>query len=610
MSISNEETGTQPSTARPGGGFLVAPAPRGGIFSREQFDENVQLFVDTADKFWRDEVLTRLDKIEHKGTEVVDGKEIPVGVMLLRKAGELGLLAVDLPEEYGGLGQSKSAALRVVECFAGCASQAATIGAHGGIGTLPIAYFGTAEQKQRLLPKLATAEYVGCYCLTEPGAGSDALSGRTTATPVDGGAAFLINGAKQYITNGAWADTAVVFAGVKGKYSAFIVDLHSPGVTRGPEEKKMGIRGSSTTPVIFEDVRVPKDNLLGDIGDAANIALNILYVGRMKLGFASMGSAKYAIDLTVKFGNQRKQFSQPVISFEMQKAKLAGMVASVYALDSLCYRVCGDVDAALAKLDHAAPDYDARMIKAIRPFGVEAAIIKIAGSEVLMQVANSAVRMHGGYGFTEEYHVERVVRDNVIDTIFEGTNDINRAVIFGNLVQSIMGAEMPFRETLEQLHAEMRHGRYAVPAAEGPLAAEYNLVEQAKRALAYTVEQTIIGLGKDVRVEQQPGAAIADALIALYGAESTLARICGTLPNADARKAETLRSVAALVVHAACEDIRRQTLETLAHVVPAELSVKRPELLKLLAPLDSTVDVMAHRRAVADYTIETGRYPF
>ncbi|MBI4860100.1 MAG: acyl-CoA dehydrogenase family protein, partial [Candidatus Riflebacteria bacterium] len=547
--------------------------------------------------------------IEQKATVEVDGQQVPVGIWLLKKAGELGLVGLDVPEEYGGLGHDKTTSARLAEACAGCASQAATVGAHAGIGTLPIVLFGSKEQKERYLPRLATGEIVSCYALTEPGSGSDALSGNTTAVPTDDGSAFILNGEKLYITNGGWADLAIVFARVGDDYSGFIVDLHTPGCSRGAEEKKMGIRGSSTTSLVFQDVRVPRENMLGAPGDAARIALNILYLGRMKLGFGCLGTSKQAIDLTIKFGKDRKQFGQPVISFDIQKAKLADMVTSVFALDSLAYRTVGAIDCESAKLDKADPKHDEKVIEVLRSFGVETSIVKVVGSETLVKVANHAIRMHGGYGFCEEYQVERIARDNVVDTIFEGTNDINRLVIFGTMVQNVFGGDLGFREYMEELHSEIREGKLQVTVGHGPLEREINRVVAAKRAVAFTVEQAIIGTGKDIRVEQQVIAAMADALMALYSGESTVARVHAMLAKSDRSRRGVLGAIAALAVHERCQDIRRLTLDTLAHVVPAgELPAKRATLSALLDETEAPVDSMSIKSLIADHAIEAGKY--
>lgn len=610
---------TQPSSskkasARPGGGFLVAPVPR-EVFCREQVEEEVLELVAAAEEFWHERVLSRVEDIEDKKTVEVDGVETPLGVALLREAGELGLLSLDIPEAYGGMEVDKITSFRVTEVFGGCASQAATNGAHAGIGTLPIVYFGNEDQKQRYLEKLGTAELVGCYALTEPGAGSDALSGRTKATLADDGSHYKISGEKIYITNGAWADLAIVFARLDGKYSAFIVDLHQEGVSRGLEEQKMGIHGSSTTTLAFDDVKVPLENLLGEKGDAAKIALNILYLGRLKLGVAAMGSCKYVIDRTVKFGLERKQFGQAVLSFEMQKTKLADMVVRTFEVDSACYRMIGEMESCLEVLEDG-PEKPSKEIGVMRRFGPETSIIKIYGSETLMRVANHAVRMHGGYGFCREYQVERVMRDNVVDTIFEGTNDINRMICFGDTVKNIYMAEMPFREFTEDLHRRLREGDLEFRGDPSPVRDEEARLVALKRALVYVIEKAMIGVGKDVRVEQAVMAEVASAMTEVYGAESSVARIRWLLSEGKARgeRATVLEAVAKLALQNAIDQTAPACRRILAHVTKggnyAGCAEDLERLLAGTAPVEAPLDVYGLENQVADYVIDCGKYPF
>lgn len=597
--------------ARPGGGFLVAPVPRGGIFSREKLSEDQRLFVATARAFWENEVLSRVDEIEHKKTVDENGREVPIAIALLRKAGALGLLAIDIPERYGGLGLDKTTTMAVAEALAGESSEGATFGAHSGIGTLPIVFFGTEEQKARWLPKLATAEVVSCYALTEPGHGSDALGGKATAMRAADGAHYVLNGEKVFITNGGWADLAIVFARLDGgPYSAFLVDLHSPGVTRGPEERKMGIRGSSTTSLTFQDVRVPKENLLGGPGDAARIALNILYIGRLKLGFGDLGNAKYAFDRTVAFGKERKQFGQPIITFDLQKAKLAEMAQWIYAADSVLYRTIGRIDDEIARAP-AGRDPEEWVIEVTRRFGVEASIGKVLGSETCAKVAYHAVRMHGGYGFMEEYQVERIARDNVVSTIYEGTNDVNRLVIGGDLVKNIFGARIPFREYLDDVKERLRAARLRDPLLAGPLAEEHERTAALKRATAWLVERALIGIGKDVRVLQQPMVALADALIALYAADSTVARAYDRLRAGAGEDAAAIEAIAKLVVGEACREVEAKALEIIPAVTPRErVKEQLGTFRRLAAAFAGAVDVEGLKRVVADRAIEAGKYAF
>lgn len=600
--------------AVPGGGFLVAPVPR-SIFCREMLGEEVKEFVQTADKFWKERVLANIDAIEKKEKVTVDGEELPIGVQLLRESAELGLLSLDIQEEFGGLEVDKITSFRVCECFAGCASQAATNGAHAGIGTLPIVYFGNEDQKNRYLEKLGSAELVSCYGLTEPGAGSDALSGRTTARLSEDGSHYLLSGEKIYITNGGWADIGVVFARLDGQYSAFIVDLNQDTVTRGAEEQKMGIKGSSTTTLAFDDTVVPLENLLGKPGDAPSIALNILYLGRLKLGVAAMGSCKYVIDQTVKFGRERKQFGQSVITFEMQKAKLADMVVRTFAVDSTCYRMIGQMEEELEQLEKG-PNYERDQIEVMRRFGPESSIIKFVGSETLMRVANHGVRMHGGYGFCQEYHVERVMRDNVVDTIFEGTNDINRMVCFGDTVKNIYGGVIPFREFLEGIHRALRKDKLEVAVPESPLSEEESRLMALKRALAYTFEQALLGVGKDVKVEQQVMSEMATAMGELYNAESTLARVLYLLTEegVTGERAEVLKAVVQLALENARTEGAEVCRRVLAHVTSGPTHLQRAQdlerLLAASAPKHPPLDVFGLSNLIAEYVIDAGKYPF
>lgn len=603
---------TDDDEALPGGGFLVAPVPGKNTFTRERLSDEQRAFAEAADRFVEGEVWARMEAIEHRAeVEGPNGKE-PLVVQLTRQAAELGLCSIEIPEEHGGLGLDLTTAMVVSEALRGCASFATTLGAHSGIGTMPIIYFGDEAQKAKYLPKLATTELFSCYCLTEPGNGSDALGGKSTAVRSADGTHFVLNGQKQFITNGAWADMGVVFANIDGKYSGLIVDLRAPGVVRGAEEKKMGIKGSSTTGLVFQDVKVPAEDLLGKVGDGPAIALNILYVGRMKLGFSTMGTAKHAIDLTVKFVKERKQFGRPVIGFDLQQAKLAEMVAWTYAADAVCYRVVGAVDRDLSRL----PDrHDARgQIEVLRRYGLECALIKVHASETLSRVLYHALRMHGGYGFCEEYQVERLARDNVVETIYEGTNDINRLVLSGALAEAVHGSSIPFMGFVDEVHRGLRSGDLDPGACDGWLGAETARVFGLKRALAWAVEQAFIGVGQDVRVEQQVMCGLADGLIALAAAEGALAKTlaCGERDAQAAVRADITR----LCLLEATGEVRRKAQEALTHALAPRARAEKLEVLERLlrwaepAAESPEADAVAIKRRIAEHVAGRGRYPF
>jgi alkylation response protein AidB-like acyl-CoA dehydrogenase len=582
-----------------GGGFLVTPVPREGITIPEEASEEALLFAETAERFVQEQVWTKNEEIEAKAKDPETGE--PLAITLTRQAAEIGLTSLEIPEEYEGLGLDLTTSLMVSEKLCGQASFAVTMGAHSGIGTLPIVYFGNAEQKAKYLPKLATAEVISCYALTEPGNGSDALHGKTTAVRSEDGTHFLLTGQKQFITNGAWADMAVVFANIDGKYSGLIVDLHSEGVTRGAEEKKMGIWGSSTTTLSFDEVKVPAENQLGKTGAGPNIALNILGVGRMKLGFACLGTAKYALDKTVQFMHERKQFGRPIYEFDLQRGKLAEMTAWIYGCESLNYRIAGLIDEQL----HGLPEghTSEEQMAVVRRFGVECAMSKISGSEACSRVLYHAVRMHGGYGFCEEYTVERLTRDNVIDTIYEGTNDINRLVIAGGLVESCYMGAVPFREYLDEVHDVL--GGEAPEAHDGYLGAEADQVASLKRAVAFTAEQVFLATGKEIRTEQQLMMFLADCLIALFTAESALARTA-QLGEGHAQ-AGVRADLVRLIIHEVSGQVADATRGCIGHVVPeAQRAERRADLDRLL--VQPTDDVIALKRRVADHVNAAGRY--
>ena len=587
----------------PGGGFLLAPVPREGVFSREQVSEDQQEFAAAARAFLEGEVLPRMEEIE-QGALGSDG-ETPLVIELTRQAAELGLASIEVDEEYDGLGLDLTTSMLVSEELKGCASFAATLGAHCGIGMLPIAYFGSDEQKKQWLPTLVTAEKISCYSLTEPGNGSDALNGRTTAVLSEDKSHYVLNGQKQFITNASWADVSVVFTMIGGKYSALIVDLHSEGVSRGAEEKKMGIRGSSTCGLTFQDVKVPAENLLGKVGDAAKIALNILYVGRLKLGFATLGTAKYAIDRTIDFCSSRKQFGRPVIEFDLQQGKLAEMAAWTYGCDSACYRIVGDIDALVSLLPEGHTTLDE--IEVFKRFGLESALVKISGSETLSKVLYHAVRMHGGYGFCEEYVVERLTRDNVVDTIYEGTNDINRIVMSGSLVENAFLGAIPFREALERIHDDLREGREVAEVVEGYLADEETRLLRLKRTLAYTAERVLLNVGKDAKNEQQVMFFLADSLMELYVAEAAFARTVqlGEEDSHAAVRADMVR----LLIHEAERNIPGRCRDALGHVEQHESA--RREALQTLTQLAGAPDplpAVTLKRRVAEHFAAAGSY--
>src|SRR5882762_4333545 len=456
--------GAEPRVAV-GGSWLVEPVGATPQFTGADFTDDDRLYAKTAEDFVRNEVLTRLEEIESKQEGLMPS--------LLKRAGELGLLMVDIPERYGGLGLRKATSMLVSERGALCASFSVSWGAHTGIGTLPIVYYGSEAQKQRYLPRLATGELLAAYALTEPGSGSDALAARTQAVP-DAGGGYRLTGVKQFITNAGFADLFTVFAKVGGEhFTAFLVERGVPGLSTGPEEKKLGIRGSSTRQVILEDVRVPGDRVLGQVGQGHKIAFNILNIGRFKLGAGSGGAAKECLHIALEYAKEREQFGRPIASFGMIQRKLADMATRIYVADSMSYRTAGLMDAAAERLDPTTADHATRLVReSVEEYTIEASILKVFGTETLDFVADESLQVLGGYGFTAEYPVERHYRDSRINRIFEGTNEINRLIIPATLVKRIGQGQLAFGEFLQQVDREIADRSAWPPPAGGPLGRE------------------------------------------------------------------------------------------------------------------------------------------
>jgi len=507
---------THPAAVPQGGGFLFHEAGATRITSPETFSEEQRLLYRTALQFCREQVLPQADAIEAKTPGLLRA--------LLGKAGELGLLMVDVPERFGGLGGDKTTSLLVAEANSLMGSWSVTFAAHTGIGTLPIAWFGTEAQKARWLPGLATGELVAAYALTEQGSGSDALGAKTRAVKSPDGKSWILNGSKLYITNAAFADVFVVFAKVDGEhFTGFVVEKGTPGLTVGPEEHKMGIRGSSTCPLYFEDARIPVENLLGEIGKGHKIAFNILNLGRLKLGAGVLGGMKLQLGNALKFAEERKQFRTPVAKFPLIREKLARMAGAIYAIESMTYRTTGLIDALLAAQQGGDAD-EARTIAAFEEFAIEASILKVMGSESLGILIDEAVQIHGGAGFIQEYPVERAYRDARINRIFEGTNEINRMLVTGMLLKRAVKGTLPLFAQAEAVERALSEGQ--LPAAAGPdaLAGAARDGEALKMAALYAMKVAAERFGTEIEKHQEVMGAVADVVMDAYALDSTVAR--------------------------------------------------------------------------------------
>ncbi|MFT6629083.1 MAG: alkylation response protein AidB-like acyl-CoA dehydrogenase [Flavobacteriales bacterium] len=513
----------QPKSQAPFGcSFLIHPTGTEVIFTSERFDDEQRMFAASAKEFMDREVLPHIAAFERQDGNIMADT--------IKKAGEAGLLMVDIPEAYGGLGLDKATSMLVAEALSTYASYSVSHGGHVGIGTLPLLYFGNEEQKQRYLPRLASGELLAAYALTEPGSGSDALGAKTTAvleTSDDGDRVYRLNGTKMWITNAGFADLFTVFAKVDGeKFSAFLIEATVAGVSTGAEEHKMGLKGSSTRMLILDDVVVPESALLGEVGRGHKIAFNILNVGRFKLGVGAIGGCKRTLQIAAEYANTRHQFGQPIGSFGAIQQKLAQMATRIFSLESMCYRVGGYMDDTIEPLDNQAPDYSAKVMAAIEAFAVEDSIIKVFGSEVADFVADEAVQIHGGYGYSSEYEVERTYRDSRINRIFEGTNEINRLLIPGIMLKRTMQQQLPLFSVVGEATAITEAAKERAPACtDSTLDFEQFTTQRSKLMAVYVANLAIQRHLADFKDQQQLMLALADLIIGAYEADSTVTRV-------------------------------------------------------------------------------------
>jgi alkylation response protein AidB-like acyl-CoA dehydrogenase len=500
--------------AMTGGSFLIQPSGWEDIYTPEDFNEEQRMIIQMCDEFLDKEVLPHLVDIDLQKDNIMPG--------LLDKAGALGLLGAAFPEEYGGLGKDFVTATLVNECLGGGHSFAVAMAAHNGIGSLPILYFGTAEQKAKYIPKLATGEMKGAYALTEPNSGSDALAARTTATPSADGQTYALNGQKIWITNSGFADVFTVFAKVDGdKFSAFIVERNTPGLSFGEEEHKMGIKGSSTRQVFFENCVVPAGNLLGEIGKGHIIAFNILNIGRLKLCAAAMGGAKRALAITVSYAKTREQFRTPIANFGAIQHKLAEMAIRIFASDTALYRTAAWIDHKEQEL-HAAGREDA-LLGAAEEYAIECAMLKVLGSEALDYVVDEGVQIHGGNGYSDEYNISRAYRDSRINRIFEGTNEINRLLILDMYLKRAMKGRIDLMKPAMAVQQELM----SIPdfgEDDAPFAAELKAIANFKKAILMCAGAAAQQLMMQLEHEQELLMYLADMAIDTFQAECVVLR--------------------------------------------------------------------------------------
>ncbi|TDL32491.1 acyl-CoA dehydrogenase [Jeotgalibacillus sp. S-D1] len=499
-----------------GGSFLIEDIEAERVFTPEDYTDEQKMIAKTTEDYVINEVIPHVEHIENH--------EFDRSVALLKSAGELGLLGADVPEEYGGLGLDKVSSALIAEKMSRAGGFSITHGAHVGIGSLPIVLFGNEEQKQKYLPALATGEKIAAYALTEPGSGSDALGAKTVAKLNEAGTHYVLNGEKQWITNAGFADVFVVYAKINGEqFSTFIVQRDFPGVSVGAEEKKMGIKSSSTRTLILSDAEVPVENLLGEAGKGHIIAFNILNIGRYKLGVGTVGGSKRALELAVKYTNERHQFKTPISSFNLTKEKLATMGSRLYAMESSVYRTVGLFEDRMSQLSDEEIKNGKEVANSIAEYAIECSLNKVFGTETLDYIADEAVQLHGGYGFMQEYEVERIYRDSRINRIFEGTNEINRLLVPGTYLRKAMKGELPLLQKAQALQEELMT-MMPEEISDEPLAQEAYLVKNAKKIGLLAAGLAAQKYGKALEAEQEVLVNIADIVSLAYAMESALLR--------------------------------------------------------------------------------------
>jgi butyryl-CoA dehydrogenase len=586
----------------PGGSFLISnPAPADCFFP-EDFTEEQRQIARTTSEFALNEVVPASDQIE--------AKDFAVTRRLIKQASDLGLTSVDIPEEYGGLEMDKVTSAIIAENIAKQGSFSVAFSAHVGIGTLPIVWYGTPEQKKKYLPKLASGEFIGAYALSESTSGSDALNAHTRAVLSGDGQSYILNGEKMWISNAGFADLFTVFARCevkegkdtgKERLTAFLIERGTPGLTIGSEEHKLGIRGSSTCPLILSDCKIPAANLLGEVGKGHHIAFNILNIGRYKLGNAAVGAARMCIGNGIRYAKERKAFGKSISEFGLIQEKLANSAVGIFIGEALSYRTVGMIDAAISSVDR----HDSQAIqKAIEDYAVECSIVKVWDSEMLDQVVDDLVQIYGGYGYVEDYPAERAYRDSRVNRIFEGTNEINRLIITGWLMKSAMSGRLALMPAIKQLMDEVMAGPAEQEEREGPLSEAYALIENAKKLTLFAAGAATQKYMQQLTDQQEVMAAIADMIIEVYAMESGVLRADKI---AGKGSAETAVAMARIYAEVAMDRIELAARRIIAAVAEGDMLRTQLTILRRLAKHDPA-DTITLRRHVADSMLRVGKY--
>src|SRR4030081_3058549 len=599
-------TATLTKPAAKGGSYLrESPAPQ-DVFTPADLTDDQKLIGQTAEEFVLKEVFPLIKDLENK----------KAGLMaeLVRKGGEVGLMGSGVPEQYGGAGLDKISTTVLTEKLSIYGGFAVTHGAHAGIGTLPIVYFGTEEQKKKYLPKLASGEWIGAYCLSEPQAGSDAQNSLTRAELNAEGTHYILNGQKMWITNGGFADVYIVFAKIDGeKFTAFIVERTFPGFKPGNEEHKMGIHGSSTTPIFLENCKVPKENLLHEAGRGHIVAFNILNAGRFTLGASAVGGSKYVLATTSKYTKERKAFGKAIGDFGLMREKLAEMAIQLFAVESMIYRSAGNMETAMGSAPNNGSDGDAgekiqNTMKVLEEYAIESSIAKVYGSEMLDFVVDEAVQIFGGYGFHEDYPVCRAYRDSRINRIFEGTNEINRMLIIQMLMKRAMGGQLPLIPAAMKLADEILAGPSFEEAPEGVLAGESRVVASSKKMFRQAAGGAVQKFREKLADEQEVIGALSNVVMEIYAMESCLLRAQKAAAAKGESATQTMIDSARVFINDAAKRAEHEAKRAIAAIHEGDMLTTQMAVLKRFAKR-APVDTIALRRRVAAAVQSQDRYP-
>jgi alkylation response protein AidB-like acyl-CoA dehydrogenase len=588
-----------------GGSFLITDPAAADCFFPEDFTEEQKQIAETTANFAINEIMPASDQIE--------AKDFTVTKRLLKEAAELGLTAIDIPEEYGGLEMDKVTSAIVAENISKQASFSVSFSAHTGIGTLPLVWYGTPEQKKKYLPKIASGEIISAYALSESTSGSDAVNAKTRAVLSADGKTYTLNGEKMWISNAGFADLFTVFAKCaipdgpdagKEKLTAFLIERGTPGFTQGKEEHKLGIRGSSTCPLILTDCVIPAGNLLGEVGKGHHIAFNILNVGRYKLGNAAIGGGRMALNNGIRYAVDRKAFGKSISEFGLIQEKIANCATGIFVGGAVCYRTVGLIDQALAGVDKN----DTKEIqKRIEEYAVECSIVKVWASEMLDMVVDEVLQIFAGYGYVEEYPAERAYRDARINRIFEGTNEINRLIITGWLMKSAMSGKLALMPAIKKLMDEVMSGPSEKIDREGPLADEQNLLANAKKLTLFAAGAATQKYMQQIADEQEVMGAIADMIIEVFAMESAILRAEKIAAGQGSEASAIPVAMARIYSDKAMSTIELSARKVIAAVAEGDMLRTQLTILRRLSKHDSA-DTIALRRQVARHVIRAGKY--